>query len=147
MSEAEDRKLFEDFLKNKDLGKVELETPLTVDEKKLVSIVMGMQLAVLQFLKEGLIEPNEQMHFILHLNEYANMIYEGKEIVIEGQTMNLTSQLSKVFLDSTNLALLEGKKSFDRVRALENPTEQTNKVEFDGDNVMPGDLDKTRTLN
>lgn len=149
MSETEDRKMFEDFLQNKDLGKVELTTPLTVDERKLTAIVMGMQMAILQFVKEGLIEPKEQIHFMLHLNEYANMIYEGKEIIVNGQTMNLTSKLSKVFLDSANISLTDGKKAFDRVRELaKQPSEETNKVaDFDGDNVMPGDLDKSRTLN
>lgn len=145
---TDDEIMLEDFLKDKDLGLEPIKVPLTEAENKLVSIVIGMQIAVLQFVKEGIIPPKEQVHFMLHLNDFASRIYQGEEIKVNGQTMNLTSQLSGIFRDSVDISLAQGKRVFAELKAAaEGDDKQTNKVEFDGDTVMPGDLDKTRTLN
>ena len=124
-----------------DAGKEKLEMPLTDEEKKLASLAMGTNAALVQFVLEGIIPANQQMHFMMHLMDYIGRLYAGKEISFLGvdQTYNLNSVAGKLYADAAVDSLNNGeanaaKLKENMVRLQKMMDEQTNKDDEEGEN-------------
>jgi hypothetical protein len=116
----------EDFMDNiKDFGKEPAERALTENEKKLAALAMGMNAAIVQFINEGIIPLEEQIHFMLHLQDFTARIYNGEDLKIPrtNQTLQINSKAGNLFLEAAEEALINGHKNYksinEKLKALE----------------------------
>lgn len=125
-----DNMTIKDFLKgNSDFGLTPLETPLTEEEKKLASIAMGVNAAVAQFILEGIIPAEEQIHFMIHLQDFAARIYAGETWKMEGtnHTIALNSAVGKMFVEAANEALVNGHNISEKYKEMAKKAQEIDK--------------------
>jgi len=143
-----DDKKREDFMTgNVDYGRVALETPLTDEEKKMAAFGMAINAALIQFILEGIIPIEHQIHFMVHVQDFAAKLYAGEEVRFPDvkQTLALNSEAGRMYAMAAEDALNNGTKNFDKIRelsrAVREQNEQTNK-----DGETPS-LDTPRTFH
>lgn len=128
-----------------DFGKKPLDAPLTDEQKKVGAMAMAMNAAVVQLVLEGVLAPEEQLHFMLHFNDFAERIYGGEEIQMLGtvQTFAVNSEAGKLYAEATEEALKNGHKNYVKIKQRQqeylerkSAAEQTNNLEGDP-NVKP----------
>lgn len=142
-----------DFMENKkDYGKEPLDEPLTVEQKKVAALSMGMNAAVIQFILEGHLKQEEQLHFMMHVQDFTARLYSGEEINFDGvtQTLSLNSVAGKLYAEAGEEALLHGHENFNKIKELANIARakdaETNNLEAEeGAQNVP--VDKPRTLH
>lgn len=130
-----------DFMEGKiDFGKVPAEYPLTDEQRKLAAFSMGINGAIVQFITEGLIPAEQQLHFVGHLQDFINRLYNGESLSFPGvtQTLQVNSKAGNMFYEAAESALKEGTDTFNKI------TEFTKKVndfqrEQQTNNVDPGE--------
>lgn len=123
------------FLEGKvDFGVTPAEYPLTDEQRKLAAFGMAFNAAVIQFILEGVIPEDQQLHFIGHLQDFVNRLYKGESLTFPGvpQTLQLNSKSGNLFYEAAERALVEGSKAFDQIKEftklMNEDREQTNKV-------------------
>lgn len=102
-----------------DYGEKPASVELTAEQKKLSVTGMALQAAVVQFIHEGLFSRDQQVHFMLHLQDFAERIYRGDKIKLPGthQTLNVNSESGVLFYQAMEEALANGHKNFTRLNA------------------------------
>lgn len=111
-----------DFIEGKvDFGKVEPDFPMTEDQRQIAALTMATNCALVQLVLEGSIEPEQQMHFMSHLQDFAERIYGGESITFESnkdQTLQLNSKAGTLFYEAAMEALKNGHKNFKQLSEL-----------------------------
>lgn len=109
----------DEFMDNtKDFGLVPLSEPMSDADRKVASMLMATNAALMQLILEGVMPPAEQLHFMIHLQEFANRIYKGEAVKLPtvAQTLAVDSIGGKMFLGSANVALTDGVNNANRIR-------------------------------
>lgn len=119
------------FMDNeKDYGLEPISEPIPDAERKLASLLMATNATVMQLINEGVLDPPQMLHFMIHLQEFANRIYKGETVKLPGvpQTLAVDSIGGKLFVQSANIALTEGVQNAINIReALKEAQEQYHK--------------------
>ncbi len=94
-----------------DVGKMPATRVLTDDERKQVSFTMALNAALIQFVAEGLFDPSQQVHFMMHLQDFAARLYAGESVEFKGfpQTFLIDSKAGEVYLQASETALKSGR--------------------------------------
>lgn len=136
---AEDmKKLLEDY------GMKPLELALTEDERKLASMGMGVNAALVQFVLEGIIPPEHQMHFMRHLMEFTGMLYAGEKISFPGspQTMAIDTEAGKLYAVAAAQMLTHGRENAAQLNeAIKKALAERQEVEQDNDDGQTNNLE------
>lgn len=112
-------KELENFVKNvTDFGTTPSDVELTPEQKKLSTISMAVQATIVQFINEGLIPIDQQLHFMGHLQDFANRIYNGESIKLPNtqQTLQINSKAGTLFHAVTENALVNGSANFSELK-------------------------------
>lgn len=116
-----DQKRINEFMQNKaDYGEVPADYVLTEDQKRLAALAMGINAAVVQFILEGFIPIDEQIHFMGHLHDFTNRIYNGEALKMPSttQTLNINAKSGTLFFEAAEDALKNGTENFHKLREL-----------------------------
>lgn len=102
----------------KDFGLEPLTFEMSEPDKKLSALFLAINASLAQFVLEGILTPADQVHFVVHMQDFAAKLYTGEVIKIDGvnQTLNVNSLIGKIFLDEANDALLNGKENVSKMR-------------------------------
>lgn len=100
-----------------DYGEKPASVELTPEQKKLSVIGMALQAAIVQFIHEGLFPRDQQVHFMLHLQDFAERLHRGGKLKLPGthQTLNVDSESGVLFYQALEEALENGHKNFTRL--------------------------------
>lgn len=144
---SDEKKLEDDvreFLNTKkDFGLEPSDTVLTDEQKKLSILSMALNATLVQFVLEGLFLPEQQLHFMGHLQDFANRLYNGESIKLPqtSQTLQINSKAGTLFYNATNIAFTSGSENFAAIkRAMQevqqqqqdnNPLGQTEQINND----------------
>jgi len=119
-----------------DYGKKPLEAPLTEEQKKLAALGMAINATIVQFVLEGILPEGEQMHFMMHLGDFAERLYKGELLKMPGtqQTMSVNSEAGRLYALAAEQELNHGHETFLKLKerqlaAANDENEQTNKDE------------------
>jgi len=144
----DDDKKREDFMTGAvDYGRVPPTRELSEEEKKIATFTMAANAAVIQFMLEGIIPIEHQIHFMVHMQDFTARLWKGEEIRFPDvkQTLSLDSEAGRMYADAASDALLNGSKNYKAVKelsaAVKESREQTNNL--DG---TPS-VDKPRTFH
>lgn len=102
-----------------DYGAVPLDVALTSEQKKIATLSMALNATLVQFINEGLFSPDQMIHFIGHLQDFTQRIYEGENLQIPNthQTLQINSKAGMLFAEATESAFLHGKETFIKIKA------------------------------
>lgn len=117
------------FIDNiKDFGKEPASKVLTDDQKKLAALSMAMNAAVIQFILEGIIPLDQQLHFMSHLQDFAARIYGGEDFRMEGvtHTLQVNSKAGNLFYDAVEDALKNGHENYLKIKRLSAEAQSAN---------------------
>lgn len=145
----EEKNKIENFMENaKDFGKEPPSRPLTDEEKKLASLSMGMNAAVIQFIIEGVIPHEEQLHFMMHVQDFTARLYAGEELRFDtvSQTLSINSVAGELYATAANEALINGHKNYNRIKELANEVRLAKTNNLD-DDALSVPVDKPKYLN
>lgn len=92
-------------------------------ERKLGALTMGANLALIQFVTEGILPAEQQAHFMMHLQDFAARLYSGENVALPdaevidlntgkeaiNQTFSVDSKLGEVYIAAAELALTDGR--------------------------------------
>lgn len=149
MPDDKSKPTIEDFMDNlKDFGKEPLETPLTEQERRLATVAMAYNAAIIQLSNEGIIPPGQEIHFQMHAMDFINRLWNGEAINFPNtpQTLKVDSQTGKLYADASEQYLTRGTEFYKNIRNIlqevvearneavpgeDNANEQTNKDEND----------------
>lgn len=118
---------------------------LTDNEKKIAAFGMGINLALVKLVLEGAIEPEQQMHFMIHFQDYASRLYLGEDVAVDNSIFKLNSKLGAMFYKAGEDGLLNGKKYTEELTEMSR--KQASLIDSEAETVVNPDLAKTRTLN
>lgn len=99
-------------------SKVDLTAPasreFTEDERKLISFVLGINAALLQFVLEGIIPAHEQGHFMVHLQDFVYRLNAKEPLIIQGEVlpMAVDTKAGDAALEAVRTAIEKGKQEF-----------------------------------
>lgn len=108
----------EDFFNSKeDFGSEPASEPMSDANKRLVAVFMAVNATLLQFVNEGVLPAEEQMHFMNHFQDFVNRIYKGEALTFSGvkHTLNVNSRLGSELLGSVDNMLEHGHEQYIRV--------------------------------
>lgn len=103
-----------------DFGLVPADRELNEHEKRLASVTMAVNAAIVQFVIEGIIPFEEQVHFMGHLQDFISRIYRGDAVKLPGtaQTLALNSKAGNIFYEAAINALEHGEENFQKLQAI-----------------------------
>lgn len=138
----------EKFMNNVgDFGKLPPDFEMTVEQKKLAVLAMAINAAIVQFINEGLFPHGQQLHFMGHLQDFANRLNNGESVNMPHtkQTLQVNSKAGTLFYQATENALVEGSANFSKIQEFSKEVlaRQETSDEPEGD----PDLSKSRILN
>lgn len=131
-----------DFIQNKfDFGLKPADYPLSDEQKKISVLAMAMNAAVVQFIFEGLISTEHQLHFMGHLQDYANRLYNGESVKMPytSQTLQINSKAGNLFYEAAEIAFKQGSDNFKKIN------EEARKLQAQAEALL--DQSDKRTLN
>lgn len=101
-----------------DFGKQPATEVLEEWQKKIAALSMGMNAALVQFILEGIIPPEEQMHFIMHLHDFIGRIYSGEAIQLPytRQTLDINSKAGNLFYKASEDSISNGHENYLRIK-------------------------------
>jgi hypothetical protein len=107
-----------DFIANVvDFGKEPATAVLTEAEKRFAALCMAVNAAIVQFINEGVIPIEEQMHFMQHLQDFAERLYRGESLKLPntGQTLQINSKSGNMFFAAGFEATENGHKNYVKI--------------------------------
>jgi hypothetical protein len=134
-----------DFMTNvKDFGKEPATRELTDSEKRFAAISMAVNATVVQFINEGILPIGEQMHFMQHLQDFAERLYRGESLKLAntGQTLQINSKSGNMFFDAGTEAVENGHKNYVKINNL--MRDLASKVQQDNDDAEPVEVIEER---
>lgn len=111
------------FMENaKDFGLEPASSVLEEWQKKVAALSMGMNAAIVQLILEGSIKPEEQVHFMLHMQDFTARIFAGEKLKLPstGQTLDINSKAGNLFFEAGEDALVNGSKNYARIKDMVN---------------------------
>lgn len=136
----------EDFMLNRsDFGEKPLDYPLSSDEKKIAVMGMAVNATIVQLINEGLFPSEQQIHFMGHLQDFMDRMYNGEGIKLPNtqQTLQINSKAGTLYFEAMNHAFTNGSKNFSELKRLSE--EKLNKLI--GEESGDVDLSPNRILN
>lgn len=123
-------------LGNFDFGEKPADYELSPDQKRIAAMSMGINAAIVQFVLEGYIPYDQQVHFMGHLQDFTSRIYRGESVKMPGtkQTLKLDSKAGTLFLEAAINALEHGEENFKKLNEWAKELEQ-RKAEGNDDPV------------
>lgn len=102
-----------------DFGSLPADRVLTTEERKISALLMATNAAMIQFTLEGLFDPKEAMHFMAHLQDFANRLYKGDSVKFSEafHTLKVDSQAGQLFANSGEDALVNGSANLAKYKA------------------------------
>lgn len=109
-----------------DFGSLPADRVLTTEERKVAAILMAVNAAMIQFTLEGLFEPSQSMHFMAHLQDFANRLYKGDSVKFSEafHTLKVDSQAGQLFAASGEDALVNGSANLAKYKSAVNELAQ-----------------------
>lgn len=95
----------------RDLGKEPSSRALTEVERKLIASSMAVNASIVQFMLEGIVPAEEQVHFMIHYADFLARLYAGEDVKINGipSTFSVDSKAGELYLEAVEEALKHGK--------------------------------------
>lgn len=123
----------EAFYDNKeDFGIQPAERVLTEAEKQISVYNMALNAAIATLISEGAFPPGQQVHLMVHLQDFVQRLYQGETVRLPGvfHTLKLDSRIGTLFADAAKDALSHGTETFKEfqkaVREAQDKAEQDN---------------------
>lgn len=113
------RKDMDDFMDNvKDFGATPPDFELTDEQKKLSSLSMAINATLIQFINEGFIPADQQLHFMGHLQDFMQRLYEGENLALPNtrQTLQLKSKAGTLYYQAAEEAFKHGRETFSAIK-------------------------------
>lgn len=103
-----------------DFGERPATVALSEDQKKLAALGMAVNATLVQFIQEGIIPYDQQIHFMGHLQDFANRLYNGESIKMPDtrQTLQVNSQGGNLFYEASLDALTQGSANWEKIKDL-----------------------------
>lgn len=103
-----------------DFGLEAPTTPLSEAEQRLAALSMAFNAALVQFISEGIIPYEQQVHFMGHLQDFANRLYRGEALKLDGtvQTLKVNSAAGNLFFEAAVDALENGTANYNKMKEL-----------------------------
>jgi hypothetical protein len=101
-----------------DYGLRALNTPLTEEQRKIASMGMAFNAALVQFVLEGIIPFEQQGHFMGHLADFAERIYRGEKVKLPytTQTLAVDSEAGRLYAEAAIDELENGHKNYMKMK-------------------------------
>lgn len=142
---------FEKFMHNaEDYGVKPIDKPLEEQQRKLVALAMAVNAAVIQFVNEGILEPAQQIHFMMHVQDFANQLIDGGKLRLENtpQTLAVDSAAGRLYHTATEIAFKHGSENFARLKELgRQQAMQNNDANFDPETNGDANVGSKTTLH
>lgn len=121
MPDNKNKPTIDDFMSNlDDFGTKKPIAELSLEDRKVSALMQALNATIYQFVIEGVIPMPEQLHFMIHFQEFAGKLWKGETITLPGvpQSLNLNSQAGELFAESGNNALTSGEENANKIREM-----------------------------
>lgn len=109
----------EEFMTNRfDFGERSADVELTDDQKRLAAIAMAINATIVQLINEGYFQPDQQIHFMGHLQDFMDRIYHGEGVKMPNtdQTLQVNSKAGNLFFTAMSNAFENGSAHFAEIK-------------------------------
>jgi hypothetical protein len=127
------RKMMEGLDFSEDLGKQPAQAHMDETAQKLSALYLAINATLQQLIKEGVFDPKEIDHFLLHFSDFASRLFAGESVSvyknkedmvtstgvkITNQSFSVNSRIGELYKNMAELVLVEGKidKSFESMK-------------------------------
>lgn len=112
---------FKKFMTNaKDFGKEPIDKPLSAEEYKLTALAMAVNAALIQFVNEGVLAAEQQIHFMMHVQDFSNRLFDGEVLKLENtyQSLAVDSAAGRLYQLATEEAFKHGSENYARLKEI-----------------------------
>lgn len=129
----------DEFRSGVDFGDKPLKAPMSDLERKIASIAMAIQATMIQLIIENAFDEKQQVHFMVHLQDFMQRLYDGEALNFPdvSQTLKVDSGSGSLFLDAVNEGIKHGHEKFMAIQEEGKRMVAAQQTEQDNGNAEP----------